>query len=429
MNGPANLLPALILFLAFSIGVCTTSEKPDGPVASPEAGWPQWRGPRRDGVSAETGLLAQWPAEGPRLRWKIEGLGRGWSSPIIAGGTLFVTGDTGETMTLHALDLNGQVRWRKPNGAAWTGSWPGARSCPVYAGGTLYHLNAHGRLTSFDATNGKELWSIDILERFGSSNPTWAISESLLVDGPHLFVTPAGPKTLMAALDRKDGRTVWTSEPIPDEQLSYCSPILFSHAERRILSNCTSHHAFGVDADTGKLLWKVPLRGRWGANCSTPVYHNGRIYYVTCDGPNGQQFRLAPDGSGVRAEPVWRSDVDGLTGGGLLVNGRLFVHGCKLRKSLHCVDWESGESRYEVKLNDGRSSHAAAAMVWAEGRLYAFFEDGTMALLVPGEKSFEIAGRFQLVQAKQRDAWTHPVLLDGRLYLRYHDTLWCYDVK
>ena len=400
----------------------------DGIVASPEADWPQWRGKRRDGISSEKGLLAAWPKEGPALRWRIDGLGRGWAAPIIVGGVLYVTGDIEDDLNVYAYDLDGELKWKTANGAAWKSPWGGARTSAAYSEGLIYLVNAHGRLAAIEATTGKEKWAVNVLERFEARNGTWGVSESLLVHGSRVYVTPAGSKALMAALDKETGKTVWTSEPLAKEQVSYCSPILFRYAGRRILSNCTSHHAFGVDADSGKILWKVPVHGRWSVTCSTPVYEDGRIFYVTCDGPNGSQHRIHADENGVRSELTWRTEVDTLTGGGILIKGRLYTNASKLSKALHCLDWKTGKTLYRTQLSNARSRWASAAMVWAEGRLYAFFENGTLALLVPGEKAFEVKGQFQVVNAKKGDAWGYPILHNGRLYVRYYDTLWCYDV-
>jgi outer membrane protein assembly factor BamB len=399
---------------------------PDGLSASPEPGWPQWRGPRRDGVSEEKGLLPRWPEQGPKLLWKIGALGRGWSSPIVTGGTVYVTGEAGGDLVIHALDLDGQPKWQAKNGAAWNDSWPGARSCCAYSEGRLYHLNAHGRVAALDAATGKELWAVEVLKRFESPTPTWAMSENLLVDGPRLIVTPAGPKTLVAALDKLTGETVWMSEPVRGEVAAYSSPILFARDGRRVLAGCSSHHGFGVDADTGKLLWTVPLRNPYGATVMTPIYGDGGVFYAATDGPEGVCYRITTE---ARAELLWKTPVATLTGSGVLVDGSLYAVGCKKAKSLHRVDWKSGQTRYEVKLTAGDTPWAAGAFVWADGRLYGLAEDGSVHLLEPKAEAFEAAGRFQLVPGRVRDAWAHPVLLDGRLYLRYHDSLWCYDVR
>lgn len=405
------------------------TDAPDGVIASPEPGWPQWRGPRRDGICHEKGLLPTWPPEGPKLLWKLDRLGTGWASPIVVNGSVYVTGDVGNDLVVYAVDLDGKPKWTAKNGAAWKGPSPGARACCAFSEGVLYHMNAHGRVAALDATTGKQLWAVDMLRRFESRNITWAMSECLLVDGPRVIVTPGGPKTLMAALDRKTGETAWMSEPIPGEIASYCSPVLFRRSGRRFLTNCSSHHAFGVDADTGKLVWAVPLRNPFGVTCSTPVYGDGGVFYATPDGPNGQLYHILVNGPDVRAELAWRSPVDTLTGGGILTEGLLFACGCKRSKSLHAIDWTTGQTRYEARLVSGNAPYPSSAMVWAQGRLYCQFEEGTVAMLRPKADGFEVAGRFQVVNATQLDAWAHPVLLDGRLYLRYHDTLWCYDVR
>jgi len=223
-------------------------------IASKEPGWPQWRGPRRDGISDEKHLLQSWPQGGPPLLWKTEGLGRGWSSPVVTGGSIYLSGDVGEELRLFALDLDGKIRWESANGRAWTGQYPGARSSAAIDEGRLYHLNAHGRVACLDAAGGKEIWSVDILQRFEGSVILWGLSECLLVDGPRLIVTPGGKKAAMAALDKTTGETVWASEPIEKNDAGYSSPILFELDGRRHLVTYSSRHVFGVDADSGRSL-------------------------------------------------------------------------------------------------------------------------------------------------------------------------------
>ncbi len=395
----------------------------DGLIASEERGWPQWRGPRRDGISDEKGLLPGWPQGGPRLLWKVEGLGTGWSSPIVVGERLYVTGEVGDDLVVFAFDRSGTEQWRVKNGKAWKGPYPGARACCVFSEGRLYHLNAHGRLACMDAASGKELWVVNILERFRAKNITWALSECLLVDGSRVIVTPGGKNTLMAALDKRNGKTVWATEPLGEDRTSYSSPILFRYTGRRVIANCSSAHGFGVDADTGKLLWTVPLQNPYGVNTSTPVYGSGSVYYVTPYAENGRLYRLGANRQGITAEHVWTSPLDTVTGGAVLVDGTLFAAGYKKSKWWFGVDWQTGKTKYELK------DLTTGAAIYADERLYCLDESGTAALLKPGAGGLEIVGRFRLFTPRVRDAWAHPVLHDGRLYLRYHDTLWCYDVK
>jgi outer membrane protein assembly factor BamB len=411
-----------------------TSSPTDGLIASPEPDWPQWRGPRRDGISDEKGLLPSWPEGGPKLLWKIDGIGTGWSCPIIVGQRIYITGDVGDDLVIFALNRSGAVQWKVKNGRAWKGPYPGARACCVFSEGRLYNMNAHGRVACLDAASGKELWAVNILERFDAKNITWALSECLLVDGRNLIVTPGGKKALMAALDKQDGRTVWTTEPLGDDRTSHCSPILIRCAGRRLITSCSSAHGFGVDADTGKLLWTVPLKNPDGVNVSTPVYGSGCVYYVTPYAELGRAYRLVTDGQTVTAEHIWTSPLDTVTGGAVLVgsatgNGTLFAAGYRESKWWFGVDWQTGRTKYELK------DFTTGSAIYADGRLYCLDEKGSVGLLSlglltekPGPGGLQIAGHFALVAEKVRDAWTHPVLHDGRLYLRYHDTLFCYDV-
>jgi outer membrane protein assembly factor BamB len=394
----------------------------DGLIASPEPDWPQWRGRRRDGISSEKGLLQSWPEGGPRPLWKIGNLGRGWSSPIIVRDRLYITGDIGDELVIFAFDLDGRPLWQAKNGAAWTGSYPGARACCAYSEGQLYHMNAHGRVTCLDAATGKELWAADLQKRFQTPEITWGLSECLLLDGPRLIVTPGGKSALMAALDKQSGRTLWTTEPLRGDCVTHSSPILFRHAGRRVLANCSSGHGFGVDADTGKLLWTVPLRNTYGTNVAAPVYGTGSIFFVT---PYiyGTCYRLRPGEDGPRIEKAWSTSLDSCTGALVFVDGVLYGSGYQKHKSWLSIDWRTGQTRYEYK---GLTTGAA---VYAEGRLYCLAEDGRAALLKPTQDAFEVAGQFPLVPRRTNDAWAHPVLLRGRLHLRYHDTLWCYDVR
>jgi outer membrane protein assembly factor BamB len=188
-----------------------------------------------------------------------------------------------------------------------------------------------------------------------------------------------------------------------------------------VIANCSSAHGFGVDADTGELLWTVPLKNRYGTNISTPVYDSGRVYFVTPYAELGRQYRLRTDGESMAAEHVWTSPLDTVTGCAVLVDGTLFAAGYRKSKWWFGVDWGTGRTKHQLK------DLATGAAIYADGRLYCLDERGTAALLKPD--GLEITGRFSLVARRVKDAWAHPVLHDGRLYLRYHGTLWCYDVK
>ena len=395
----------------------------DGLIGSPERGWPQWRGPYRDGISQEKGLLPAWPPDGPRLVWKRSGLGQGWSSPIFAGTQLIITGDVGDELIVFALDPDGQLLWQAPNGTSWTGSYPGARASCCYADGRLYHLNAHGRLACLDATDGRLLWAVDICERFEAKNITWALSESLLVDGSQVIVTPGGARALMAALDKNTGDTVWATPPLPKERTSHSSPVLFELRGRRVLANCSS----------AARVWRRRRRrglccGRCHSRTSSvstrrhPSMARATVFYVTPYAEEGRLYRLRDDGQGFVPEQVWQSSLDTVTGSGVLVGETLFAAGYRKNKWWMATDWRTGEVTSELK------ELTTGAAIYAEGRLYCLDEKGRAGLVAPQADGLKLVGQFQLVPDRVSDAWAHPVLLDRRLYLRYHDTLYCYDV-
>ncbi len=411
-------------------------------IASPEPGWPQWRGPRRDGVSLETGLLREWPEGGPAVRWSVTNLGRGWSSPVIAGGRIFLTGDTNDALALHALDLQGRPLWQATNGASWTRSWPGARAACAVSGDRVFHLNAHGRLAAFDAATGREVWAVDVLERFDGRNTQWALSECVLVDGPRVMVTAGGSKALMVALDAKTGATVWQSEPLmlgaspSDAQrrvaepagevdsAGYASPILFRLGGRRHIVNCSNRHAFGVDADTGRLLWTRPMPTRYKVLAATPVLWRDRVFVTGPDGEGGRMFRLHEEGGGVRVETAWSSALDTGQHGLTVVGERMYGPFYRQSDLWACVDPETGATVAETR------TMSAGASIHADGRLYCVTQSGDVCLVEPGPSGFRMCGRFRLAPEGKsvRDGWAHPVLLDGRLYVRYHGELRCLDV-
>jgi outer membrane protein assembly factor BamB len=402
-------------------------------IASQEHGWPQFRGPRRDGVSDEDGLLQSWPESGPQLLWSIPGLGRGYSSPIIVGDHLFITGDADSEVHLLAFDLTGQPLWRATNGLAWLRPYPGARSTITYNAGRLYHQNARGRLACLDAASGIELWSLNTLEQFNGQNITWGLSECLLVDDRAVYVTAGGRDALLVALDKTNGTVLWQSQPLLDSQgnravetASYVSPVLVQFGDRRLLIGCSVRHLFCADADTGVIQWTRRRPTTHAVMAMQPVLVGDAIFMTAPHGEPGRLYQLlpptTPEGNvGVRT--VWETPLDTAQGGVIHVEGRLYGSFYPGRKGWAAVDATNGEVLYEL------SDFVKGAVLHADQRLYALCEDGWMLLLEPTETKFEVRGQFRLVDIRDRDAWAHPVIHQGMLYLRYHDTLFCYDVR
>ena len=402
-------------------------------IASPESGWPQFRGPRRDGVSDERGLLPSWPAEGPAKQWTATGAGRGYSSPIIASGRLYVTGDFGEDLYILAFDLAGKPLWRTRNGSAWLNQYQGARSSVTYSAGRLYHQNAHGRIVCLDATDGRELWAFTTLERFRGENITWGLSECLLVDERAVYAAAGGPEALLVALDKRNGEILWRSEPLlvadkngAPETPGYAAPILVRFAGRRLLIGASSRHLYCADADTGRLQWTQPRPTSYSVLAMSPVLVGDAVFMTAPFGPPGALFRLvAPAGPNgkVGVEQAWTTKLDTAQGGVVHADGRLYGSYYPRRGGWAALDAASGEVLYESP------DTVKGAALFADRRLYALCEDGWMLLLEPTATKFEERGRFRLTNVRDRNAWAHPVIFDGRMYLRYQDELFCFDVR
>ncbi len=400
-------------------------------IASPELGWPQFRGPRRDGVSDERGLLRAWPEGGPKRLWSAAGAGKGYSSIIIGGGRLYVTGDFGEEMRILAYDLDGKPLWSARNGDAWLNQYQGARASVTFRDGRIYHQNAHGKIKCLDAATGKDLWTVDLMHEFGGENITWGFSECLLVDEEAVYATAGGREAMIVALDRRTGALRWKiaqAESAPDkiESATYAAPILVRFAGRRLVIGCTQRQLYCVDADTGALQWTRARVTTYSVLAMSPVLVGNAIFMTAPIGPPGQLYRLvAPPEAGGRVgvADAWTTALDTCQGGVVHVGGRLFGATYPKRGSWQALDARDGKLLYET------TEFAKGALLAADGRLYALAEDGWMLLLEPTETEFAVRGRFRLVETRDRNAWAHPVIHDGRLYLRYNDTVSCYDVR
>jgi len=395
-------------------------------VASPEADWPQWRGPRRDAVSGETGLLDAWPEDGPKLLWKTTGMGNGWCSPIVVGETLYIVGDVGQRLMIFALGHDGKVKWSVPNGKAWKRPFPGGRGSCAYSEGMIYQMNGHGQVICLAARTGKKVWSVDVLKRFGAKVPRFGAAECLLIDGDNVIVTPAGSKATVAALNKKTGDTVWAGKASPEaaEGVGYSAPILVSVGGRKLILATTSFRTFAADAKTGKILWTVGLTLTKNACSTVPVLCGDSLFVPNTSVDNQSSHMLRISDSGTKAEKIWTLPIRNLSASGIYADGNLYVSGARKMQGYFCLNPKTGKTTASLPKPTG------AAGIWADGKLYLLSELGPVLMLKPTADGFKTLGRFPLAATvKRKDAWAHPVLCNGRLYIRYHDTLFCYDVK
>ncbi len=384
--------------------------------------WPEFHGPDRNNISPEKNLLKKWPKKGPELLWKFSGCGKGYSGVSIAKKMLFLSGDFKDQEFVLALDMNGKLLWKSPNGESWTGPYPGARTTPTYNEGRLYQLNPTGRLASFQAGSGKEVWAIDLVGEFEARWGTWAMSENVIVDKENLYCIPGGSRALVVALNKLNGQTVWVNKEL-DETAAYSSSILVTYKNVKQLISLTQRSVISVDVKNGKMLWSYPFVSRYDQHVNAPIFHNGYVFVTSGHSAGAMLLKIDPDLHG--AKKVWYlRKVDNCHGGMILINGNLYGSGCRLKgKKFYCLDFLTGK----VKKID--TNMRKVSLAYADNMLYALSDKGHMQLLSIEKNGFEIVSKFKLLGKKKGPYLSHPVIHDGRLYLRYGNDLSVYNIR
>ena len=381
----------------------------------------QWRGQHRDGIYNETGLLTSWPAEGPKLLWHYDHIGDGFAtSSVVADNRVFTAGAILGKGHIFAFTPEGKLAWDVEYGPEWTESYPGTRSTPVVNEGKVYLMSGFGKIVCLSADKGNMLWSVDIMKDYDGRNIAWGITENLLIDGDKLFCTAGGIRNNVIALNKNTGKLIWSSSG-NGEKSAYCSPIVITLPSRKILATITEKSIIGLDAETGKLLWHHEQTNEWSVHANAPLYSNGYLYCISGYGRGGVMLKLSADGS--KTEEVWKNPaLDSRMGGMVLLNGKIYGMGDNI-KGLHCLDWKTGtESAFE-KFNGRMGS-----IIAAEGLLYTYDESGEVMLISPTAKGFKKLSGFK-VPFGNNPHWAHPVIVNGRLYIRHGNSLMVYDIR
>jgi outer membrane protein assembly factor BamB len=416
------------LQIIFTLLTLSLSQTRLGYAIEKDSFWPQFHGPNRDNISTEKGLLKKWPENGPTLLWTTGGLGHGFSSISIADGMIYTAGSIGDNTVVIALNLNGKILWQVKNGKAWTGAYPGSRSTPTIDGNRLYHQNPHGSMVCLNAKTGDIIWQLNIIEKFNSTIPRWALSESLLVDGDHLISCPGGPQTCMVALDKTNGNVVWKA-PSTGESAGYASPALFEYEGLRIITTLTSKSIIGVNADTGELLWRIKHETYYDENIMMPIFHDGEVFVSTVVVGSVKWKVNVKDGN-VSLEEIWRTKkLDSHHGGVILVNENLYGSstirnslGRGLSQELVCLDWKTGRIKYTDRCVE-------VSLTYADGMLYALSIDGVMGLVQLTPSGHKLVSYFEIPKGGKGKSWAHPVVCGGRLYIRHSEFLYAYSLR
>lgn len=392
--------------------------------------WPQWRGPTRDGISAETGLLREWPDGGPKLLWRITDAGSGYSTPAVSGDRLYLLGNRGlnDEFVQARAAADGRLVWsthlgkvgqpeQKPN-------YPGARSTPTVEGDWLYVLGSDGDLACLDTVAGEARWRRHLRTDFGGKPGVWAYSESPLIDGDKLVCAPGGEAAAILALNKHTGEVIWKCAIQGGDEATYASTIVTSIGDVKQYVQCLKQGLTGVDAATGRLLWRFSDTAdlKSGGYIQTPVARDGLVY-SSAGLVGGAVARVQAKPGGWSAEAVYFSKKLPIGIGGVVLRGD-FMYGAA-GQTLQCVEYATGDVRWEDRCI------GAASICVAEGRLYLHGENGDVALVEATPEGYREKGRFTPADQPDRDrskAWTYPVVANSRLYLRDLDHLRCYDI-
>ena len=398
------------------------------------ADWTMFHGPNGKNQSTETGLLTSWAEEGPKLLWKIENIGdgfSGWSTVTIQNGRLFTSGNKEKRSIVFCFDLDGKPLWEYDNGPAWTGNYVGTRSTPTVDGDVVYDFSPHGELVCLKVEDGKPVWNRNILTEFEGENITWGLAESIRIDGDRLYCAPGGKKASFVALNKRTGAVIWTT-PSLEEKTSYGSPIIFEHGGLRIIVTTYAKGIFGINAANGALLFQFRHEHSNDINCGPPIYNDGHLFFSNNtfeqDGRTGQgavMLKLSVVGGKVSLDEVWRNrNFDHLHGSALLLDGFLYGTSSEYRGGVFmCVDWKTGETKYEGDRRIGKGT-----LTWAEGLIYFLSEKSTMLLIRPNPEKYEVISQFELPEGGEGLTWAHPVICGKRLYIRHGTFLYCYDI-
>ncbi len=389
--------------------------------AASVADWPQWRGPDRNGLSADTGLLSAWPSGGPKLAWRTDGLGDGYGSVALAGDRIYLQGSkSGESVVFCLNRADGKMLWTSPLGKRLDQDrGPGPRGTPTIDGDLLYAISEDGDIRCLKTSNGSAVWRKNMLADFHGSNPNWLISESPLVDGDKVVFTPGGRGAGIVAVNKMTGKDIWSAKELSDPA-GYSSLIAIDAGGVRAYTTLTARSAAGVRASDGKLLWRYERVANGTANCTTPIFAGGKAFYTSNYGTGCALLDLKAEGGELRASEVYfNRDMMNHHGGVVLVKGHLYGFSNAI---LTCMDFASGKVMWKNR------SVGKGSLTYADGKLFLLGENNTAGLAEASPDEYKELGRFNIPDTGL-PSWAHPVVCSGRLYIRNQGMLMAYEVR
>ncbi len=389
----------------------------------------QWRGADRDGKYKDTGLLKQWPEEGPELLLKKEDLGNGYSTPVVYEENIYISGRRDSVDVLTRLDMNGQIKWETVYGKAWDKSFPETRSTPTIEDGRAYIMGGLGTIVCMDTEMGDIIWSVNTHEEYEGEFHRWGMAESLLLTENAVISSPVGEMTAVVALDKNDGSMLWITEPQGGVR-SYVSPMLIEHNGVRMILITTSKDIMGVNPENGEIFWSFDLAKDYGYregsrnNTNTPLFHKGEVFTTSGYDADGVMLKLSDDGKS--SEVKWHNGALDVHHGGLvLLDG--YMYGANWVNNGNgnwvCQEWDTGKVMWEEEW------HNKGSIIYADGLLYIFEEkQGHVGLVEPSPDGFKLISSF-LPDGGSGPWWAHMSIYDKKLFVRHGSVLFVYDIE
>ena len=382
--------------------------------------WPQWRGPNRDGVSTEKGLLDEWPEGGPELLWKATGVGVGFSSVSVIGDRIYTMGDGKTASYVYCLSAkSGKIIWTSKRVGKTGGNYKGPRSTPTIDEGHVYALGQYGDLVCLKAETGAEIWRKSLTRDFGGRSGGWNYTESPLIDDGKVIITPGGKKGAVVALNKKTGKLIWQSKDFTDGA-QYSSLIAREYGGERQYIQLTGANVVGLAADTGKVLWKAARKGRT-ATVSTPIFHDGHVFVSSSYGVGCNGFKVSYTDKSFSAKQVYANKTISNHHGGCIRVGDYVYASSSSR--LVCVDLKTGKEMWKER------SAGKGSIVVVDNKIILRTESGPISLVELSPNAYRQISKFSQPNRSRARAWPHPVVSNGVLYIRDQDILLAYNLK
>jgi outer membrane protein assembly factor BamB len=390
----------------------------------------QWRGPNRDGHFPETGLMSEWPENGPERILHVEGIGKGYSSPILIGDMIYTTGMIDTLDYLSATNMDGNIKWQVPYGRSWNKSFPDTRSTPVVEDNRIYVQSGSGEVSCINRENGDIIWNVDVDEKFNAEYHVWGNSETPLIVDDMVICSPGGNETSIVALDKMTGELRWKSKSLGGAR-GYASATIYEFNGHRFILALTASHLIAIHPQSGEIAWNYQYFDpeKWTSQdngliwTNTPIFKDNEIFITM--GYDYPAVMLKMDSAGTSvSEKYFSRTLDNHHHGVILHDGHVYGSNWYNNKQGRwvCMVWDTGEIKYVEEWD------TKGAIVMADGMLYAYNERGNVGLIEADPDGFNVVSEFRITDGAGPH-WAHPFISDGKMLIRHGDVLMVFDIK